>query len=63
MRYTLLSLFRQCFGRQWSLFFHKKTMLPDAFRWSGLSSLGFRDLGKKKQMARFTAEEKVLPRK
>ena len=49
MRYTLLSLFRQCFGlRQWSLFFHKKTMLPDAFRWSGLSSLGFRDLGKKK---------------
>lgn len=45
------------------MFFHKKTILLDAFRWSGLSSLGFRDLKKKNFRAKFTDGEKSVTAK
>ena len=45
------------------MFFHKKTILLDAFRWSGLSSLGFRDLKKKIFRAKFTDGEKSVTAK
>ena len=44
------------------MFFDEKTILPDAFRWSGLCSLGFRDL-KKQFMAKFTDGEKSVTAK
>lgn len=45
------------------MFFHKKTILLDAFRWSGLSSLGFRVLKKKNFRAKFTDGEKSVTAK